>query len=280
LSFSSVAIVVACIALFAFGIVLTLRWTSGDRVVAPQADDPRPRIVALRMLWWFALIAAAGCTSGLLIIGAGGRLAMRALAATSGRAQGAETEAGEIVGDITLGGTLGFFLFVGLLGGAFCALLYAVLQRWLPRTPLRGVMFGALLLVLVSTRIEPLRTNNEDFDIVGPAWLAILLFGLLALLQGAAVASLTSRWGATLPLLTEWRAVPRYLPLVPFLLLGSTVIVLVIVTGAAVAAVRFGLSRDGPRQVWNIAGGIAVILLVLVSLPGFVSSLTDIAQRG
>jgi hypothetical protein len=277
----SVAIVAACVALFAFGVFLTLRWPTADRVTASQADDTRPGIVALRMLWWFALIAAVGITSGTLIIGAGGRLAMRVLAATSADAvQGAETEAGEIVGDITLGGTLGFFLFVGLLGGAFSALLYAVLQRWLPNSPFRGLMFGALLLVVVGTRIEPLRTSNEDFDIVGPAWLSIVLFGTLALAQGAAVASLTARWGRTLPLLTEWRAVPRYLPLVPFLLLGSTVIVLVIATGAAVAAVRFGFSRDGPRRVWNIAGGIALILLVLASLPGFVSSLTDIAQRG
>jgi len=170
-SIGGVAIVAACVALFAFGNFLTVRWANGDRITAPQADDTRPGIVALRMLWWFALVAAVGCTTGVLIIGAGGRLAMRVLAATSGDAvQGAETEAREIVGDITLGGTLGFVLFVGLLGGAFCALLYAVVQRWLPRSPLRGLMFGALLLVLLGTRIEPLRTNNEDFDIVGPPW--------------------------------------------------------------------------------------------------------------
>ncbi len=39
---------------------------------------------------------------------------MRLLAATSPEAQGVLTEADQVVGDITLSGTVGFFVFAGL----------------------------------------------------------------------------------------------------------------------------------------------------------------------
>jgi hypothetical protein len=276
-----IAVIAGCLALFVFGLVLTVRWSSMEVSAPPGPSDERAGTIALRTLWWFALAAGVGLATGVLIIGAGGRLAMRLLAITAGDdAQGAVTEAGEVVGEITFGGTLGFFVFVGLFGGAMSALLYVVLQRWLPRGPYRGLLYGAILLVVLGARIEPLRTNNEDFDLVGPAWVSIVTFALLALAQGAAVASFTARWSQTQPLLTTWRALPRYLPLVPFLLLGVVALVILVVIILAIVAVRLGLAGPRRRRAIDIAGVVLLVAIVVLALPGFVSALTDIAQRG
>jgi hypothetical protein len=276
-----IAVIAACLALFALGLVLTVRWSKVEVAAPPGTSDERAVTIALRTLWWFALAAGVGLATGVLVVGAGGRLAMRLLAITSGdEAQGAVTEAGEVVGEITLDGTLGFFVFVGLFGGALSALVYVVLQRWLPRGPYRGLLYGAMLLVVLGARVEPLRTNNEDFDIVGPSWVSILTFGLLALAQGAAVASFTARWSQTQPLLTTWRALPRYLPLVPFLLLGVVGVAILVVIILAVVAVRLGLTGSGGRRAVDIAGAVVLVAIVVVAIPGFIGALTDIAQRG
>jgi hypothetical protein len=263
------------------GLVLSARWSATPVASPPGEDDGHAGTAALRTLWWFALAAASGAASGILVLGAGGRLAMRLLAVTAGDgAQGALTEAEEIVGEITFGGTLGFILFVGLFGGALTGLLYVVIQRWLPRGPFRGLWYGAFLFVVLATRIEPLRTNNEDFDLVGPSWLAILVFGVLALAQGVAVASFAARWSQTQPLLTSWRALPRYLPLVPFLLLGVTGLVILVVILVSVVAVRIGRDSASRRRIIDLAGRVVLLGIVLVAVPGFVASLADIAERG
>jgi hypothetical protein len=51
-----------------------------------------------------------------------------------------------------------------------------------------------MLLILVGSRLEPLRSDNFDFALVGPTWLAILAFTTLALLQGMLVVALAERW--------------------------------------------------------------------------------------
>ncbi len=81
----------------------------GDASAGAAAVDGL-RVVAVS-LW-------AGIVAGLLVPGLGGRLLMRITAATSPpEAQGRLTEAGEVVGEITLGGTVGFVLFVGWSAG-------------------------------------------------------------------------------------------------------------------------------------------------------------------
>jgi hypothetical protein len=224
---------------------------------------------------------AAGATTGVLIVGAGGRLVMRVLAITAGdSAQGAVTEADEVVGDVTLSGTLGFILFVGLAGGVASGLLFVALHWWLPGGRWAGVCFGALLLVLFATRIEPLRTNNNDFDLVGPGWLAITLFAALALLQGAAIAAFAGRWSRTQPLLTTPRASLRYLPIAPILLAGFTVFVFVVIVATAMGVERLHMRRWIPRGAALVTGRVLLIVGALVALPSSVSAIVDIARRG
>lgn len=131
----------------------------------------------------------AGFVAGLVAGGVGSRLAMRILSITSPEARGATTEAGEVVGEISLGGTL-FLLVVGALLGVGGGLAYVALRRWLPSKG-TGLVFG-LLTLAASGRllVDP---DNIDFVILDPAMLAIAMFASLPVFFGLIVVPLQAR---------------------------------------------------------------------------------------
>jgi len=119
-------VILVCAVLVLAGLAAVVRWGSlpVERPPAPPrpagdpAEPPPASLVARRYLWYLALAAASGAAGGILAAGAGGRLVMRLLAVTAGAgAQGRITEAEEIVGRITIDGTIGFVLFTGLFLG-------------------------------------------------------------------------------------------------------------------------------------------------------------------
>ena len=248
----------------------------------PEAS-PSPGLVARRYVWCVTVAVVSGLGSGVLLAGAGGRLAMRLLAATAGdTAQGRVTEADQIVGSITVGGTVGFIVFTGLFFGLATGVLYLLVRRWLPPGRWRGLAYGGVLLVLAATRIEPLRTDNPDFDIVGPGWLSVTVFGALVVSHGMLVAALAGRYSRVLPLLSRRsRSVVAHAPLllvapmapvlVPVTLVGIVTVLLARIP-RIVSGVRSGRVR--------IAGRVVLAAAVLVALPGFVSSVADIVVRG
>ena len=217
--------IAVCAALVALGLVLVVRW-SGLEPAAGTARVPR----------YAATMALAGVGAGLLAAGAGGRLAMRLLAVTSPEVRGSTTEAGAVIGDITVGGTLGFVVFVGVAAGLLTAAVYALLYPLLPRGLAGGVVLGAVLLVLAGSRLEPLRADNFDFALVTPTWLAVLVFAVLALFQGMLAAAFAAR-------------LSRGRPLTP------------------------PLPRE--RRLLTV-GRVAAAVVVLVALPGFVDAVADI----
>ncbi len=82
---------------------------------------------------------------------------MRLLAVTAGAdAQGRLTEADEIVGRITVSGTLGFVVFTALFAGLASGAAYMLLRRLLPAGRAGGLAYGALLLVVAGARLDPL----------------------------------------------------------------------------------------------------------------------------
>src|SRR5215218_3480773 len=108
------------------GLVAVVRW--GGLAVEPPptsrpagagpTDPPPVSLVVRRYLWYLAVALLSGAAAGILAAGAGGRLVMRLLAVTAGAdAQGQITEAEQIVGRITVDGTLGFVVFTGLFFG-------------------------------------------------------------------------------------------------------------------------------------------------------------------
>ena len=175
-------IIAICAAVAAAGLVLVARHA---RAAPPALPLRRYVLVCL----------AAGLGAGVIAAGAGGRLVMRLLALTSPDAHGAITEAEATIGEITLGGTIGFVLFVGLPAGALAGVLYGLAGPVVRGGRAGGLALGAILLILAGT-VEPLRAENFDFNLVGPDWLSVLCFIALALFQGAlvvAIAALLSR---------------------------------------------------------------------------------------
>lgn len=270
------------------GLVLTVRW-SGTPYVTPEAatpGDPVPsgRDVVGSYARGAAIAVVGGLWAGLLVTGPAVRLIMRLLAVTAGDdAQGRITEAEEVVGQISLGGTIGLIIFGGLLSGFLSGPLYVVIRRWLPRGVWAGVAFGGLHLVIAATRIEPLRPDNPDFELVGPDWLAVLAFGLTVMLHGMAVVAFANRYShAFTP--TADGGVDRRQIAGP--LLGPAAFTLASIVG--VAAVVAGLivtlvaSRLAPvvaavrGRGFVVAGRLALAVLALGFTPSAVSDLLDI----
>jgi hypothetical protein len=281
-------VIVVCIALVLAGLAAVVRWgglpveqppTPAPPTPADPADPPPAGLVIRRYLWYLLLALVAGATAGILAAGAGGRLVMRLLAMTAGAdAQGQLTEAEEIVGRISLDGTVGFVLFTGLFFGPVSAAGYLLVRRWLPAGLAAGLAYGGLLLVIAGTRVEPLRRANPDFDLVGPGWVAVAAFATLVVFHGMLVAALAGRLSRALPLLAARPgAVAVHAPLLLVLPAPSVALMLVLVGALVVLVSRI------PRVVaaWHARrlvtlGRVALAVAALVAFPGFASAVVDI----
>ena len=231
--------------------------------MAANASPPAPdahRGPHERFVHVLAAAVGAGLAVGVVIGGIGGRIAMRVLAVTSDDSlRGAVTDDEEVVGRVSVGGTVGLVVFCALLGVAL-ALVYLVLRRWLPaRRAARAAALGALLWAVAGAAMfDP---DSFDFTALGPRWLAVAMFS--ALLAGA---------GAAVPLVVDaavdrWpvpsaRAVVFYVPLLP-LLLVPPVIVLLAVAGLVAWTVD---RRPWARRAWESRATTVVGLGVLAGL--------------
>jgi hypothetical protein len=281
-------VIIVCIAMVLAGLAAVVRWgglpveppPAPARPAGDPADPPPVSLVVRRYLWYLAVAVAAGAAGGILAAGAGGRLVMRLLAVTAGAdAQGQITEAEEIVGRITVDGTIGFVVFTGLFFGLPSTVGYLLLRRWLPAGRAGGLAYGVLLLVAAGTRLEPLRRGNPDFDLVGPGWLAVAAFAALVVFHGMLVAALAGRLSRAVPLLAARpRAIAVYVPLFLLALPGVPVALVLIVVGVVVVVV----SRiPSIVTAWHSrfvvpVGRVALAVAALVAFPGFASAIVDI----
>jgi hypothetical protein len=235
-------VIVACVALVLLGVMIVIKWggpvpETSVSPVSTMGGSPNPGSEGL--LKYVLIAFSVGPVAAVLAAGAGGRLVMRLLAATSPEAKGRLTEAGEVVGRITAGGTLGFIFFAAFVGGIVSGVFYVLVGPGLPRGRAGGAALGVLLLVVAGSRLEPLVPTNPDFGLVGPAWLSVLAFTTLGLFQGMLMAAL-----------------------------------------AAWARARLGVSPHRWRPRLITVDRIAVLGVLLVALPGFVTALGDILNAG
>jgi hypothetical protein len=277
------AVMAVCGLLLVAGLAAGVMW-SGRTFCAPAVDAELSAVEVARLFVWYAsLMLVAGVGTGVCVIGAGGRLAMRLLAVTAGdEAQGRITEAEEVVGKITVDGTIGFVLFNGIFFGVAAAALYLVVRRFLPSGQLGGVVFGLALLVVLGTTVDPLRNENPDFDIIGPGWLAVLVFTGLAVAYGVVLAAVAARLSAWLPLPSaERRVLLRYiLPAAVAVFVFLLIPVLVVVGLAVVAATRWRWLVNAVRSPrMALVGRVIAVGVVLVALPNAVISVADIASQ-
>jgi hypothetical protein len=271
------AIMIVCGAGVIAALVMAVRWRRYTVNLDPGDVAPgSPRLLGFARVLTVGVLT--GLVTGTLLIGPAGRLVMRLLAATSPDARGFITEAQEVVGRITVGGTISFVVFVGIPAGFVTAPVYLFVARGFPRGLLGGAMYGASLLVLFSWWLDPLRAGNPDFDIVGPGWLAVTAFAAMAVLTGAVTAPIAGRIDAAL-------GVPkrRWLWWIgPTGFLAAVAVVetwpagLVVVTGSALYLIMpRGDERLRRRRRWALQA--AVCLAVLMTLPSFLSAVADIS---
>jgi hypothetical protein len=276
----------ACGALLVVAAAAAWRWRACTlELPAWATSEDRGIGRSVRALVWLGGVAVlSGLLVGALVVGPAGRLVMRLLAATSPEAHGRLTEADQVIGTISLSGTIGFFVFVGLPFGLVVALAYALTSFALPRGIAGGALFGAVLLVLLSGVIDPLREENPDFDLVGPGWLAVLAFSAMALLTGVLTAPIAGRVAAALPPPSLWWLIW----LLPFgLFLAGALIAfpaslafVVVACGVFVAALLVPPGRR--RTVWSRGRRALQAVLaaaVVVTAPGFLSAVSSIIEE-
>lgn len=240
------------------------------RGARPRARPPTVQLVELAR--HTAIVGLAGAATGILVGGVGGRIFMRFSAiAAPDYAAGASTEGGNIVGEITIGGTIGLVLFVGLFGGLVGAIAYLVAEPWLGWTGRwRGLFFGVLLLVVGSTTaFDP---GNRDFVILDNQELNVAMLGALFIGFGLLIVPVIARLERSLPPVDPSRPVAGgwgYLALAAF---GAQFLVLFFLqffdseaSGAETAPVAVGIALMGVTAVtlvyWvqRIRGGSALL---------------------
>jgi hypothetical protein len=276
-------VMLACGALLLVGVVAAWRWRDYALELPEWASGRRGLATPLRALAWFSTVGMlTGLLVGLFVVGPAGRLAMRLLAVTSPDAQGALTEADQVIGQITLEGTIGFFVFVGLPFGLGVGIINAFTSFLLPRGLVGGAIFGAALLVLFGSVLDPLRGENRDFDVLGPGWLAVMTFSAMAVLTGMVTTPIAGRLGAALGAPKLWwmawlvplgLAAAAALVQAPPIAIGIAVLVCAVFIGALL------LPPERNAKVWSrgkrlLQGALAAAVVVM--LPGFVSALSSI----
>jgi hypothetical protein len=134
---------------------------------------------------------AAGLVAGFLAGGIGSRIAMRIVAVAAELPfEGVVTENGEVVGEITAGGTA-FLLVLGSLIGLLGGIVYVAVRPWLPGASLlRGLVFGVVLLVALGSLVID---GGFDFTFFVSPYLAVGLFAGLYLVFGVIVATIADR---------------------------------------------------------------------------------------
>ena len=132
----------------------------------------------------------AGVLAGIVVAGIGGRVLMRVSAVLAGPVStGMRTDNGNIVGEITVPGTIALVAFAGVANGLIGGLVYAALRPWLAPLGRRGAVgFGVLLLAALGFVV--ITPENPDFRRFGPAALNIAMFALIYVLFGASLVSL------------------------------------------------------------------------------------------
>ena len=144
------------------------------------------------------VLLVAGIPTGVIVAGAGSRLAMLILRLSSpSSVQGRISDDGFVIGRFTLGGTYGLLLlgaFVGVLGAATYRAVAPWLlgPGWFRRATVAvssGVVVGSLLV----------HDDGIDFHVLKPLWLAIALFVALPAAFGLAIAAAVDRVAAAPP---------------------------------------------------------------------------------
>jgi hypothetical protein len=239
-------------------------------------QGPRPVSVASEVgerLW---VLIVAGIPVGVVVAGAGSRVAMLVLRLTSpDHVRGVTSDDGFEIGRFTLGGTYNLLLLgaaVGMIGAA----AYRAVAPWLLGPVwFRRCTVGTASGVVVGSML--VHSDGIDFHALKPLWLAVGLFVALPAVFGAAIAHAVDRLA-----LGEWppgrrRWVLPALLVVAFPLVIPIVMIAAIMLTLWVPIRRAIASSAGMPTIAGLAirsGWAAVAVLGLVALVRDVQALT------
>jgi hypothetical protein len=187
--------------------------------------------------------------AGVLTIGAGLRLMMRVLAATSAdNVQGRLTEADEVIGKVSVGGSMFLIVIVGVGAGLVGLALFSTLRRWLPVRSLPAGLIGVAIGAGVAVRpVGLLTSGNSDFTLVAPVALAVAFCVATLVLFGATFGVLVDGLAPIWPR-PGWS--PRgVVSILPFLVLLPAppvfaVTMIVVLVAAFASRLTLGTRRD------------------------------------
>jgi hypothetical protein len=140
----------------------------------------------------------AGTIAGIVIVGVGGRIVMRISAAINPMAAGAITESENVVGEVTIGGTIAFLVFGGMLTGFLLGIVWFLVRDWMPSWLPARIGLAAALAVLGGGG-GVIDSGNIDFVLLDPPWLHVAMFLSLVALAGGATAALDTFLAGRLP---------------------------------------------------------------------------------
>jgi len=124
----------------------------------------------------------AGLIVGVVVGGFGGRLFMRVATLLHPEAVGLSTQNGNRIGDITLAGSLGLIVFVGLFAGLGIAVVWVTVQPWIPGSGIRRAILTMPVAIGLGS-FGLLEVPNPDFLILGydPVIVALIIVFTAAL---------------------------------------------------------------------------------------------------
>jgi hypothetical protein len=235
-----------------------------------------------------AIVVAGAGIAGVLVGGLGSRLVMRLAALAAPEVRGTLTDNGNIVGEITLEGTIALMIVAGLSSTVFGSGAFVVARPWLPRRTFpRGLVLGAFLLALSGTAVVD--AANADFVILGDRPLNVTMFSSLFLAFGlvasSAITVLDRRVPPAASLSPRMWALTAVLalPVVPGLLgvafafasqLGVPLIGAWIVMVSSPAIDRRG--RHGLAQLLRAGATAAMVVIVVLAGAEYVESVKTI----
>lgn len=128
----------------------------------------------------------AGLVVGILLAGVVGRVVMRLAAVLVPGSAGGVTENGNVIGTITLGGTMGIVVGIGLLFGAVAGSIWVTIRPWLPASRARRAVLAIPIAIGLGAPAL-VQARNPDFAILQHNALIIGLLVVLVALFGPAL---------------------------------------------------------------------------------------------
>lgn len=231
--------------------------------IAEPVEASRVSVRAWEVIREIAIGGVAGLLGGILVVGLGGRLFMRISALLDPGAAGQVTSNGEVIGRVTLNGTLALVMFAGLYFGVVAGVLWVIASPWIPgRRAARAAVTGVIATCVAAFFV--IRAAELDFRRLDPAAANVMMLLVLAGALGVAVALIDGGLRRRLP------PIDRVAPAAPGY--AAVTILGLVMLIAPVQAYFLGFNTDGFTPPIDV--GIALVVVGLATLTWWVVRIT------